>query len=208
MKSKITENSIYKIYFEFIIKIIFITGIIFLYSNSFAQEKKYIDGNTVNYIDTNGLRQGLWIDYSFTIHSFYNYYWYYYSIGAYIDNHKTGRWCYFSNNGFLTSVELYKDDSTFYKMNYYLNNQIQSQGWYNVHTYVGEFSQETMDGKKIPSYTYSKYDDWEYYCRDGNITSNEDFDEIELDKYIMSTISTFSYDKFRKIVIEYDPNKK
>lgn len=109
-----------------------------------------------------------------------------YSIGTFVDNIKVDKWYYFENQR-LYREDWYKNDSLCYTVNYYLNNQIQSQGWYNLKFFDGIYKETILHEENgtqiIPVYGSIKINNWTYYCLDGSITKVEDEDEKDYEKY-------------------------
>ena len=163
-----------------------------LYSKIIFSQDKIIDWSKINFVDTIGKKQGLWIEYSVSsismhdpIVSIYDPKINVYSIGTFVDNNKVGKWYYYENQR-LNREDWYKNDSMCYSVNYYINNQIQSQGWYNLKV-VSQIKRISEDGQKeLPYYGSIKINNWMYYCLDGSKTKEEDLDEIEYEKYNFS----------------------
>lgn len=170
-----------------------ILSFIFLYVFAFAQKnntsksiKSKETFDKINRIDTNGMKQGLWINYDYQGFFFCNYIKYISSIGKYMDNFKDGVWNYYSSKGFLIKSEYYLNDSLYRETQFYDNNQIKSNGIIEIQKTnnfdtIKIFNPQT--GKEsieiIRIYNYEPIGDWQYYHKDGTLAKKEDVESIK-----------------------------
>lgn len=172
-----------------------ILSFIFLHAFAFAQKNKTLENtksnetfDKINRIDTNGMKQGLWIIYGYQ-GLICNYNRYISSIGKYIDDDKDGVWNYYSSTGFIIKSEYYINDSTFWETQFYDNNQIKSKGIIEIQktndfdtiAVVNPYSGlQLLEIIKI--FNYSQKGDWQYYLKDGTLAKKEDVESIKVEE--------------------------
>jgi hypothetical protein len=174
-----------------------ILSFIFLHAFAFAQKNKTLENtksketfDKINKIDTNGMKQGLWLEYKFH-HSnngfpLENSFRYLFALGYYFNDNKSDKWIYYSHLGLMIKLEEYINDSTYLETQFYDSNQIKSNGIIEIQK-TNNFDtiavQNPYSGLQllevIRIYNYTKKGDWQYYHKDGTLARKE---KIELKK--------------------------
>jgi antitoxin component YwqK of YwqJK toxin-antitoxin module len=115
-------------------KIILILFIPLLFLQTKAQSFKIFNSDTINIIDKNNLKQGLWIYFN------NNYKNKIAKKGYYYNNLKTGKWISFYPNGNIKTIITYNNNrqegpvKSFYK-----NGKLQEQGFWKINKWIGEY---------------------------------------------------------------------
>ncbi len=115
-------------------KILLFSLIIFYTVVSFSQKYKIYNGDTINRVDENNLKQGLWIyfndEYKNKI----------VQKGQYVNNKKEGVWQTFYPNGNLKSEITYKNNKQTGPVKiYYEDGTLQETGYWKYNKWVGEY---------------------------------------------------------------------
>lgn len=122
-------------FFSFTLFMLFLT-----YLN--AQKFETYGNDTINYVDADGKKQGLWI--------------YFYDPektkiqqrGKFIDNMKNGVWEIFYPDGKLQSRVTYKNNIVYGNVqNYYPNGKLQEEGFWKINKWVGEYKYYYENGQ-------------------------------------------------------------
>ncbi len=124
---------------KYILPLIFI---IVFNLNSFSQKFVLFKGDTINRVDKNNLKQGLWIYFND------NYKNKIYQKGYYKDGKKEGSWYTYYKNGNLNSEMEFKNNRQNGKVSiYYKNGKLQEQGYWKQNRWVGEYKFFFNSGK-------------------------------------------------------------
>ncbi len=153
--------------------ILLIIGIQFMVSSSDAQYKSYKispEGDTLNAIDNNGLKQGKWVVHVDPLRGEPGYE----EEGVFVNDKKEGHWRKFSLMGDLIAYENYKNGDKDGKSEYFTNlgDLIKEENWrgydpdqpYDTIPVYGTGSNEILSYKIVKAEPYSVKDGvWTYY---------------------------------------------
>jgi hypothetical protein len=185
---------------------------ILFYTNGRAQYKSFqlnADGDTLNAIDNNGLKQGKWVLHVDEIRGEPGYE----EEGIFVKDKKEGVWRQYNLTGDLVGVENYtlggKDGVQQYYT--YLGDLVREESWraYNPeHPFdtipvYGTGSDEILEFKIVPAVQYSvKHGDWKYYePGSGRMVKTEKYDRgllLKPDSAPALTVNTVT-DKPKKV---------
>ena len=151
-------------------KILIITPLIvfLLCSNALPQNYKIHNGDTINRIDINNKKQGLWIVFSKTDPSKKI------AEGEYQDNRKTGLWKEWYPSGQLKQEITYVNNrpNGFAKF-YYENGKVSEQGVWEGNKWVGEYKYYYKNGQPAYEWKYNergkRTGEQKYYYENGNV---------------------------------------
>ena len=157
-----------------------------------AQYKEYKlspNGDTLNIIDKNGLKQGKWVNVVGEIRGEPGYE----EEGMYKDDKKTGTWRKYTANGDIIALENYKFGGKDGIQQYFsfLGNLEREESWrgynpdapYDTIPIYGTGSNEVTEFKVVKAEQYSvPHGDWKFYNPQGHIVKIETYDRGGLQK--------------------------
>jgi len=153
--------------------ILIVVTLLALFEYSKAQEFKVFAGDTINYIDTNGIKQGLW--YSFLKSGQI------YDQKYYVNDKLHGEYKRYFTSGILKEEETFVNGIKHgpFKYNYgngtikeegiYANNEI--NGWH-ISYYSSEFGRKEREGKFLLGVEEGM---WTHYDKQGNMSSKGEY---------------------------------
>jgi len=122
--------------FSIIIALFFITNYIS------AQKFEIYQGDTINYIDQNNNKQGLWIFFNDSYNGKIS------QKGFYKDNKKDDLWTTYFPDGQAKTEIYFKENRQYGSVKvYYANGNIQEQGYWKMNKWVGEYTYYYENGK-------------------------------------------------------------
>ncbi len=155
--------------------------------NGIAQYKTFqlnADGDTLNAIDTKGLKQGKWVNHIEEIRGEPGYE----EEGIYVNDKKEGIWRSYNLTGDIIAVEFYKNGGKHGLQQYYtfLGDLVREESWrgydpnspYDTIAVYGISSNEIIDYKIVKAVQYSVKDgEWRYYePGSGRLVKTETYD--------------------------------
>ena len=175
-----------------ILKLTLITGILqfFLYS-SFGQYKQYtlsVNGDTLNAIDSKGLKQGKWVVKVAELRGEPGYE----EEGIYKNDKREGIWRRYNTHSDLLAIENYRYGGKDGPQQYYtpFGDLVREESWraynpdspYDTIPIYGTSSNEIVDYKVVKAEQYSvRHGDWKYYDpATGRIVKTETYDRGNL----------------------------
>jgi antitoxin component YwqK of YwqJK toxin-antitoxin module len=164
----------------------------FMVINATAQYKEYKlspNGDTLNIVDKNGLKQGKWVNVVGEIRGEPGYE----EEGMYKDDKKTGAWRKYTANGDIIALENYKFGGKDGIQQYFsfLGNLEREESWrgynpdapYDTIPVYGTGSNEVVEFKIVKAEQYSvPHGDWKFYNPQGHIVKIETYDRGALQK--------------------------
>lgn len=101
----------------------------------FAQNFEIYKGDTINYIDKNKLKQGVWIFFADQAKTKIT------QKGTYKNNLKEGTWTTYFTNGKVSSIVNFQQNKQIGNAKiYYENGQIQEEGYWKLNKWIGEYN--------------------------------------------------------------------
>lgn len=177
-----------------ILKLILITGILqFFLFNSFGQYKQYklsVKGDTLNAIDSKGLKQGKWVIRVDEVRGEPGYE----EEGVFKNDKKEGLWRKYNLNSDLIAIENYRYGGKDGLQQYYtpFGDLVREESWraynpdapYDTIPIYGKASNEVVDYKIVKAEQYSvRHGDWRYYDPGtGRIMKTETYDHGNIAK--------------------------
>lgn len=166
--------------------------LLFTIMSADAQYKEYKlspNGDTLNIIDKNGLKQGKWVNVVGEIRGEPGYE----EEGMYKDDKKTGTWRKYTANGDIIALENYKFGGKDGIQQYFsfLGNLEREESWrgynpdapYDTIPIYGTGSNEVTEFKVVKAEQYSvPHGDWKFYNPQGHIVKIETYDRGGLQK--------------------------
>jgi hypothetical protein len=180
------ENSILKLRQLILIGI----GLFFFLLSGKAQYKNYslsANGDTLNIIDKNGLKQGRWVTTVGEIRGEPGYD----EEGLYKDNEKTGPWRKYTNTGDILAIENYRLGGKDGRQEYFnflgiLQRQEEWKGYnpdflFDTIAVYGSENNEILSYRILKALPYSvKNGEWKYFDSEGRILKTERYDRGSL----------------------------
>lgn len=180
------ENSILKLRQLILIGI----GLFFFLLSGKAQYKNYsisANGDTLNIIDKNGLKQGRWVTTVGEIRGEPGYD----EEGLYKDNEKTGPWRKYTNTGDILAIENFRLGGKDGRQEYFnflgiLQRQEEWKGYnpdflFDTIAVYGSENNEILSYKILKALPYSvKNGEWKYFDGEGRILKTERYDRGSL----------------------------
>ena len=176
------ENSLLKLRQLILIGI----GLFFFLLSGKAQYKNYslsANGDTINIIDKNGLKQGRWVTTVGEIRGEPGYD----EEGHYKDNEKTGPWRKYTSTGDILAIENFRLGGKDGRQEYFnflgiLQRQEEWKGYnpdflFDTIAVYGNESNEILSYKIVKALPYSvKNGEWKYFDSEGRILKTEKYD--------------------------------
>jgi len=176
------ENSLLKLRQLILIGI----GLFFFLLSGKAQYKNYslsANGDTINIIDKNGLKQGRWVTTVGEIRGEPGYD----EEGLYKDNEKTGPWRKYTSTGDILAIENFRLGGKDGRQEYFnflgiLQRQEEWKGYnpdflFDTIAVYGNESNEILSYKIVKALPYSvKNGEWKYFDSEGRILKTEKYD--------------------------------
>jgi hypothetical protein len=145
------------------------------------------NGDTLNAVDKNDMKQGKWINSMPELRGEPGYE----EEGLYKNNEKTGLWRKYNLNGDLIAIENYRFGGKDGTQEYYsfLGNLERREQWrgynpdapYDTVAVYGEGNNEIIDYKIVKAQQYSvRHGEWEYFDGGGRIVKTENYDRGQL----------------------------
>jgi hypothetical protein len=171
--------------------IIAFAGMLLFSINGMAQYKSYqlnADGDTLNAIDKNDMKQGKWVLHIDEVRGEPGYE----EEGIFIKDKKEGLWRRYNLNGDIIAVEYYKYGGKDGIQQYYtfLGDLIREESWrgynpdapYDTIPVYGQYNNEIVDYKIVKAEQYSvKHGEWRYFeAGSGRIIKTETYDRGQL----------------------------
>ncbi len=124
---------------------IFILYLFFLFASSIkAQSIEVIEGDTVNVTDSNGLKQGYWIDIEKRTE------------GNFLNNKQEGVWkAYYANKNIKSEITYLNGEKKGYARIYYEDGNIAEEGTWIVDKWVGMYKSYYSNGKLSYLWNYN-----------------------------------------------------
>jgi hypothetical protein len=165
-------------------------GLFFFLLNGKAQYKNYslsANGDTINVIDKNGLKQGRWVTTVGEIRGEPGYD----EEGLYKDNEKTGPWRKYTSTGDILAIENFRLGGKDGRQEYFnflgiLQRQEEWKGYnpdflFDTIAVYGNESNEILSYKIVKALPYSvKNGEWKYFDSEGRILKTEKYDRGSL----------------------------
>ena len=148
-------------------KTVFLSYLIFITFYSFAQTDEAFKKDTVNFIDENNKKQGLWIRYSADKKRIIE-------KGYYLDGHKNGLWTTFYSSGRVKHEITYKEGKPIGPARfYYKSGKLSEEGYWNINHWEGQYRFYHPNGKLAYDWSYDKKGkrtgEQKYFYENGNI---------------------------------------
>lgn len=171
-----------------------IAGLILLmalpFSNLMAQYRDFKlspDGDTLNIVDKNGLKQGRWVNTVGEVRGEPGYD----EEGEYKDDKKTGPWRKYTNTGDIVAIENYRYGDKDGPQEYFsfLGEKERHEEWraynpdapYDTVAIYGQGNNEIIDYKLVKAVPYAvRHGEWIYYLPGGGIQKVEHYDRGKL----------------------------
>ncbi len=198
---------------KFLIKICLLLLPVF----ALAQWKSYkiYNGDTINRIDLQGRRQGLWIFFN------QNYKNKIVQKGYYKDNKKNGVWIIYYPNGNIKSKITFKDNKPFGPAEiYYPNGQLSEKGFWKVNKWIGDYEYYYSNGSPQYLWHYNEQGKRQgvqkYFYQNGKLqlegTWNNGKEQGVMKEYydngVLKRVSNWNDGQINGEVVEYNPQGK
>lgn len=165
-------------------------GLFFFFLNGNAQYKSYSlspDGDTLNVIDKNGLKQGKWVTTVGEIRGEPGYD----EEGLYKDNEKVGPWRKYTSTGDILAIENYRLGGKDGRQEYFnflgiIQRQEEWKGYnpdflFDTIAVYGNENNEILSYKIVKALPYSvKNGEWKYFDAEGRLIKTEKYDRGSL----------------------------
>lgn len=189
--------------------------------NTTAQYKDFTigpKGDTLNIVDSKGLKQGKWVNSVPEIRGEPGYE----EEGFYKNNQKTGPWRRYNSTGDIIAIENFKNGGKHGIQEYFsfLGNIQRHEEWkgydpdapFDTIPVYGQGNNEVIDYKIVRSNQYSvEHGEWRYYDAGGRLTKLENYDRGQLlkDAPKQTPVATATPDKPKekvktKEILEYE----
>ncbi len=151
-----------------------LSSFIFLINiNNVAQNFKILNGDTINRIDNNNLKQGLWISFNEDTGKKID-------EGIYKNGKKSGIWKKYYKSGTIKSEITYLNNiPTGYAKFYYANGNVSEEGIWKINKWTGNYKYYFENGKLSYDWNYNssgkRTGDQKYYHENGNLMIEGDW---------------------------------
>ncbi len=144
-----------------------ISFILLISINSLAQKYEIFNGDTINRIDNNNLKQGVWIIFDNGTEKKTD-------EGIYKNNKKTDIWKKYYKSGTIKSEITYLNNiPTGYAKFYYENGNISEEGMWKINKWTGNYKYYFENGKLSYDWNYNssgkRTGEQKYYHKNGNL---------------------------------------
>jgi len=148
-------------------KTLFLTYLICFTLSSFAQFNGAVKNDTINFIDKNNKKQGLWIRYSTDKKRVIE-------KGYYLNGHKNGLWKTYYSSGRIKHEITYKEGKPVGPAKfYYESGKVSEEGYWNINHWEGNYKFYHSNGNLAYDWNYDKTGkrtgEQKYYYENGNI---------------------------------------
>lgn len=142
--------------------------------NSVAQKFKIFNGDTINRIDDNNLKQGMWVIFNNDTGKKND-------AGLYKNNKKNGIWKKYYKSGTIKSEITYLNNiPTGYAKFYYANGNVSEEGIWKINKWTGNYKYYFENGKLSYDWNYNargkRTGEQKYYHENGNLMIEGDWD--------------------------------
>jgi antitoxin component YwqK of YwqJK toxin-antitoxin module len=148
-------------------KIYLLFTFLFILASAFSQSYEVIDGDTVNRVDSDNLKQGKWIQTNKNSNQKTG-------EGIYIDGKKEGVWkSYYPGGALLSEITYTNDRKEGPAKIYYENGTVAEEGYWKHNKWIGEYKSYHENGKIAVHWNYNeegnRSGEQMYYHKNGNV---------------------------------------